>query len=138
MIPRLPPLLLIALGGATVYGIQNVLSKLEQRALEAPGAKPRIPFRIEHARALRIARTGVIGATLAYTGYWVYDRRHNRPTPASQAYGEQKAFHEDQYADRERAQRQYVDEMRLKQRLSEEERRAQLRGEVEMMGRSSR
>jgi hypothetical protein len=70
MIPRLPPLLLIALGGATVYGIQNVLSKLEQRALEAPGAKPRIPFRIEHARALRIARTGVIGATLAYTGYW--------------------------------------------------------------------
>lgn len=70
MIPRLPPLLLIALGGVTVYGIQNVLNRLEQRAIDAPGAKPRIPFKIQHAGALRIARAGVIGVTLAYTGYW--------------------------------------------------------------------
>ncbi|KAG2172480.1 hypothetical protein INT44_006653 [Umbelopsis vinacea] len=137
MIPRLPPLLLIALGGATVYGIQNVLSRLEQRALAAPGGQTRIPFKIQHAGALRMARAGVIGATLAYTGYWIYDKRSSRPTPASQKHGEQKSFHADQYADRDRAQRQYVEEMRAQQRLSEDERRAQLRGEVEMMERSS-
>lgn len=70
MIPRLPPLLLIAIGGATVYGIQNVLNRLEQRVLESPDAKSRIPFKIQHAAALRVARAGIIGATIAYTGYW--------------------------------------------------------------------
>ncbi|CAO3675964.1 unnamed protein product [Umbelopsis vinacea] len=138
MIPRLPPLLLIAIGGATVYGIQNVLNRLEQRVLESPDAKSRIPFKIQHAAALRVARAGIIGATIAYTGYWIYDKRTSRPTPASQIQGEQKAFHADQYADRERSQRQYVDEMRAKQKIAEEERRAQLRGEVEMMERTSR
>jgi hypothetical protein len=68
----------------------------------------------------------------------VYDKRSSRPTPASETHGEQAAFHADQYADRDRSQRQYIEEMRARQRLSEEERRAQLRGEVEMMERSSR
>lgn len=70
MLPRLPPLLLALLGGASVYGIKVILDRLEPKAIGPPGSS-------EHAERLHRYRTFVRRGTLAaaasgvaYAGYW--------------------------------------------------------------------
>ncbi|KAI8150101.1 hypothetical protein BJV82DRAFT_9822 [Fennellomyces sp. T-0311] len=126
MIPRLPPLLLAVLGGASIYGIKVILDRLEPVAIGPPGSS-------EHAEKMNkiktFARRGgfaMAAAGTLYAGYWAYEKRTHRPIPAaSHSNGDAEAFYRDQYSDRER--RFGAEHTKMKEEQQEREERARSR-----------
>lgn len=70
MIPRLPPLLLAVLGGASVYGIKYALDKVEQKAIGPPGSSDHYEKVLKYRQ--NVKRLGIAAAVsgVIYAGYW--------------------------------------------------------------------
>ncbi|KAG2228095.1 hypothetical protein INT45_009141 [Circinella minor] len=126
MIPRLPPLLLALIGGASVYGIKTLLDRIEPAAIGPPGSS-------EHAEKMNkmktMARRGGIAMAAAgaiYTGAWIYNKRTHRPTPAaSHNPDDDQSFYSDQYSHREQ---QYSEErVKMKEEQHQREKRVRSR-----------
>lgn len=67
MIPRLPPLLLALIGGASVYGIKYILDKMEPKAIGPPGYND---ARARYLQYMRKSTIAAAGAGVLYFGYW--------------------------------------------------------------------
>ncbi|KAI9491401.1 hypothetical protein BDB00DRAFT_489179 [Zychaea mexicana] len=134
MIPRLPPLLLALIGGASVYGIKVILDRLEPMAIGPPGSS-------EHAEKLNkikiFARRGGIAMAAAgtiYAGAWAYGKRTHRPTPAaSHTDGNEEGFYSDQYSDREQRFRAETEKLKQEQQQKEQHARSRLAAEQASM-----
>ncbi|KAI9259531.1 hypothetical protein BDA99DRAFT_560956 [Phascolomyces articulosus] len=134
MIPRLPPLLLAVIGGASVYGIKALLDRLEPVAIGPPGSH-------EHAEKMNklkiAARRGGIAMAAAgtiYAGVWIYNKRTHRTTPAaSHIPGDDKAFHSDQYNNRDVRLREETIKMKEEQQEREQLARSRLTAEQASM-----
>ncbi|KAG2203633.1 hypothetical protein INT47_011727 [Mucor saturninus] len=88
MIPRLPPLILALLGGASIYGIKYALDRFEPKAIGPGKDFERLMYR------RNVKRVGVAAgiASLAYAGYTVYGHMNKK----------EEEFYEDQYSVREK------------------------------------
>ncbi|KAI8993335.1 hypothetical protein BDB01DRAFT_832163 [Pilobolus umbonatus] len=130
MIPRLPPLLIAVIGGASIYGIKYMIDRTEPRALGAPGSHERALKMLQHK--LNFQRLGIAAAVtgILYTGYWVYDSRQHRPSPAV-IHKQSAEFYQDQYQERENRLSREREEMKRVQ--NEEERRKQRQSEQEVI-----
>ncbi|KAI7878490.1 hypothetical protein K492DRAFT_238557 [Lichtheimia hyalospora FSU 10163] len=131
MIPRLPPLLLALLGGASIYGIKAVLDRLDPPAIGPPGSSERAQRMLKYKDYARRGSIVAVAAGFAWAGYWMYDKRTHRPMPASQSGNKEEAesFYRDQYSDRERRFQQEQLKARDEQRQREALARARLMAE---------
>lgn len=70
MIPRLPPILLAVLGGASVYGIKYMLDRFEPKAIGPPGSGDHYERVLNYRR--NVKRVGIAAAVSGalYVGYW--------------------------------------------------------------------
>ncbi|KAI9321602.1 hypothetical protein BX666DRAFT_1903896 [Dichotomocladium elegans] len=126
MIPRLPPILLALIGGASAYGIKCLMDRLEPPAIGPPGSSEQAEKMLKYKAYARRGGIVAMGAVVAYTGYWLYDKRTHRVSPAYQSGSKEEAdaFYKDQYSERERKYRQEVqkaqDEQRLREKIARE------------------
>ncbi|KAI9031798.1 hypothetical protein CLU79DRAFT_831054 [Phycomyces nitens] len=119
MIPRLPPVLLAVIGGASIYGAKLLLDKLEPKLLGAPGSSDLAEKRIRFRQNVRLGGVAIVGTGVLYAAYWAYDARIHRPSPAVSTQNSVD-FYQDQYDARERRQRDDAARIRKEQRISEE------------------
>ncbi|KAI9486137.1 MAG: hypothetical protein EXX96DRAFT_547788 [Benjaminiella poitrasii] len=141
MIPRLPPVILALLGGASIYGIKYVLDKLEPKALGPPGSSAAAEQQMDRVLNYRrnVKRVGIAAAAsgVIYAGYYMYELRQHRASPAimmtENDRNEQKAFYEDQYREREKRFARERAEMKRLERERELSRKEQLDKEVSAM-----
>ncbi|KAI7904807.1 uncharacterized protein BX663DRAFT_503601 [Cokeromyces recurvatus] len=122
MIPRLPPVVLALLGGASIYGIKYVLDKIEPKAIGPPGSSEQMSRVLNYRRNVRRIGVAVAVSGIIYTGYWAYDLRKHRNSPAVIAKNnldEQKAFYEDQYREREKRYIKEIEELKRKEKDKE-------------------
>ncbi|KAG0173448.1 hypothetical protein DFQ28_008399 [Apophysomyces sp. BC1034] len=126
MIPRLPPLLLAALGGASIYGIKAVLDKLEQKQIGPPGSSEHAERKIQFRKTTGRIGMAMAAAGLIYAGFWVYNERVTRPTPSSAAAGSRDRFYEDQYSDRDERLRDDIKKINDEQHNREDKVRQRL------------
>jgi hypothetical protein len=70
MIPRLPPLVLAAIGSASVYGIKYVLDRLEPKAIGPPGSSDHFEKVLKYRRNVKWAGRAAAVSGVIYAGYW--------------------------------------------------------------------
>lgn len=70
MIPRLPPLLLALIGGASIYGIKAVLDRLDPPAIGPPGSSERAQRMLRYKDYARRGGIVAVAAGFAWAGYW--------------------------------------------------------------------
>ncbi|OBZ83361.1 hypothetical protein A0J61_08585 [Choanephora cucurbitarum] len=133
MIPRLPPVLLALIGGASVYGIKYALDRFETKAIGPPGSSDYYEKAYAYRRNMK--RIGIAGAVSAmiYAGYWVYDARQHRQSPAVMSRNDieyNQSFHEDQYRERERKYALEREALRTAEKEKEQMLRRHLEKEV--------
>ncbi|KAI8377617.1 uncharacterized protein BYT42DRAFT_570984 [Radiomyces spectabilis] len=138
MLPRLPPLLLAALGGASIYGIKWVLDKMEPKALGPPGSSEHAERVYKYRQNVRRVGMAAAASGIVYGAYWLYESRVHRPTPAvsSETTDGNDTFYNDQYSSRERRFREESEKMKAKQRQKEEELQRQLESEQALMSKT--
>lgn len=68
MIPRLPPALLLILGGASIYGFKHWMDTMETKAITANPEQAEKAQR--HLRLLKNTGRFTIGAMVVYAGYY--------------------------------------------------------------------
>ncbi|KAI8378305.1 hypothetical protein BD560DRAFT_421912 [Blakeslea trispora] len=136
MIPRLPPLLLALIGGASVYGIKYALDRFETKAIGPPGSSEYYEKVNTYRRNMkRIGTAGAVSAII-YAGYWAYDARQHRQSPAVTSQSDieyRQSFHEDQYRERERKYALEREALRAAERQKEQMLRQYLEKEVSAM-----
>ncbi|KAL9544200.1 hypothetical protein MBANPS3_007749 [Mucor bainieri] len=128
MIPRLPPLMLALVGGASIYGIKFMLDRFEPKAIGPPGSTEHIERVLKYRQNVkRVAIASAISGAL-YGVYWMYDARQHRASP-SVISNTNEDFYQDQYTERDkRFQSEYIKrqmaerekEMVAKQHLEQE------------------
>lgn len=74
MIPRLPPLLLALIGGASIYGIKAVLDRLDPPAIGPPGSSERAARMLKYRDYARRGGIVAVAAGFAWAGYWSKSR----------------------------------------------------------------
>ncbi|KAI8987333.1 hypothetical protein BDF20DRAFT_832278 [Mycotypha africana] len=124
MIPRLPPLLLALLGGASIYGIKHVMDKLEQKSLGPPGSSEHYEKMYRFRRNVKTIGMATAFTSVVFAGYYVYTSRQHRETPAAMynRNNDDELFYQDQYKERER---RYAEERALsKEKEKAKERQA--------------
>jgi hypothetical protein len=70
MIPRLPPLVLAAIGSASIYGIKYVLDRLEPKAIGPPGSSDHFDKVLKYRRNVKWAGRAAAVSGVIYAGYW--------------------------------------------------------------------
>ncbi|CEP10795.1 hypothetical protein [Parasitella parasitica] len=101
MIPRLPPLVLALLGGASVYGIKFILDRIETKAIGPPGSTEHFERVLKYKQNVkRLAIASAISGAI-YGAHWIYDARLHRTSPAVLSNKSQE-FYQDQYSERDK------------------------------------
>ncbi|GAN06970.1 hypothetical protein MAM1_0143d06460 [Mucor ambiguus] len=108
MIPRLPPLILALVGGASIYGIKFMLDRFEPKAIGPPGSTEHIERVLRYRQNVkRVAIASAVSGAI-YGVYWMYDARQHRTSP-SMISNANEGFYQDQYSERDRRlQSEYV------------------------------
>lgn len=70
MIPRLPPLVLALVGGASIYGIKFMLDRFEPKAIGPPGSTEHLERVMKYRKNVkRVAIASVVSGAI-YGVYW--------------------------------------------------------------------
>ncbi|KAI8050157.1 uncharacterized protein B0P05DRAFT_563299 [Gilbertella persicaria] len=136
MIPRLPPVLLALIGGASVYGIKYALDRFEPKAIGPPGSSEHYERVLKYRRNVKNAGVAAAASGLIYAGYWIYESRQHRQSPAvvsHKDYEHSRAFYEDQYKEREKKFAEEREALLQSEREKEKLARQQLEHEVAAM-----
>ncbi|KAF1800808.1 hypothetical protein V8B55DRAFT_1532631 [Mucor lusitanicus] len=108
MIPRLPPLILALVGGASIYGIKFMLDRFEPKAIGPPGSTEHIERVLRYRQNVKRAAIASAVSGAIYGVYWMYDARQHRASP-SVISNTNEGFYQDQYSERDkRLQREYA------------------------------
>ncbi|KAG2208363.1 hypothetical protein INT46_003687 [Mucor plumbeus] len=101
MIPRLPPLMLALVGGASIYGIKFMLDRFEPKAIGPPGSTEHLERVLKYKQNVkRVAIASVVSGAI-YGVYWMYDARQHRASP-SVISNKNRNFYQDQYSERDK------------------------------------
>ncbi|KAI8882914.1 hypothetical protein K501DRAFT_220231 [Backusella circina FSU 941] len=135
MIPRLPPALIALLGGATVYGFKYMMDRYEPKAIGPPGSHEHVEKVFQYRRRFKRAGYAAAATGVIFAGYWLYESRVHRPTPAisQQNDSNKNDFYQDQYGERDKRQYQERMERMKMEREKEQLSRKRLEDEVELM-----
>ncbi|KAL7311444.1 hypothetical protein PS15m_009207 [Mucor circinelloides] len=101
MIPRLPPLVLALVGGASIYGIKFMLDRFEPKAIGPPGSTEHIERVLRYRQNVRRVAIASVASGAIYGVYWMYDARRHRASP-SVISNKNEDFYQDQYSERDK------------------------------------
>ncbi|CAO3651286.1 unnamed protein product [Cunninghamella blakesleeana] len=101
MIPRLPPIILLAIGSAAVAGAKKLIDNLETKAIVgSPEQQQQAIRRLQTTRRIGYVAAGSI---LFSVGYYGYHSWKERPSPSTvKVDKDDPNFHENQYAIRDK------------------------------------
>ncbi|KAI8644813.1 hypothetical protein BD408DRAFT_441368 [Parasitella parasitica] len=97
MIPRLPPLVLAFVGGASIYGIKFILDRIETKAIGPPGSAEHFEKVLKYRQNVKRVAIASAASGAIYGAYCIYDARQHRVSPAVN-----QDFYQDQYSERDR------------------------------------
>ncbi|KAI8076323.1 uncharacterized protein BX664DRAFT_389653 [Halteromyces radiatus] len=117
MIPRLPPVILLAIGGASIYGIKYWMDKMETKSLT--GSPEQAEAAKRHLRNVKIATRLGIGSVAMGAAYYVYDSWKERPTP-SVVKVKDSEFYDNQYSSRDHSYEKTSQSIEQEQRIRAE------------------